>query len=232
MQKQTLALACVLVALTAFEAVAYDPFILMPGEAGSYGADLGLYATDLGSLGDHGVLFAAGKYSVDDRLEVGAIADLGFIHDDLSGFSTLTVGVKYGLDEKSALFADLLLPIGDVDDAGIALGALQTAKFSGIDFNNLAQVQILDGFTGGAGINLRLWLEPYRELNEKITGYLDLDIHTNTDSLGDWLGVDLAPNADYLIAPDLTLNAGLILGLLGDMKADDLGIMITAIKDF
>ena len=106
---------------------------------------------------------------------------------------------------------------------------MHTRAVSGITINHLLAVGLLDGYTGGTGIAVAALIEPTKELNEKLIGYLDVIIGTNTDSIGDNLGIDLGPNVDIMVNDKITVNAGVTLGIAGDLKQDDLGIVATAI---
>lgn len=210
----------------------YDLYYVLPDEAGSKGADIGISAADIGSI-DDGVVNALGKYSVNDKVEVGARLGLGLLNDDLEMLSTVTVGAKYSLRETCAASAALLAPTGDADDPGLSLGFMHTHKMGDAMINNWLQVGLLDGYTGGTGINLHLLVEPTKAFGDKLTGYVDVLVHTNTDDIaGDWLGIDLGPNVDYKVCDKAVVNAGLTLGLVGDAKLDDLGLVVTLVSRF
>ena len=189
----------------------------------------GLAAADISSIGDAGDVNVMGKYSVSDKLEVGAVATLGFLNDFRDDLSAVSAGGKWSLSDMGALTATAAIPIGDIDDLGISLGIMHTRAVSGITINHLLAVGLLDGYTGGTGIAIAALIEPTKELNEKLIGYLDVIIGTNTDSIGDNLGIDLGPNVDYMLSEKITVNAGVTLGIAGDLKQDDLGIVATAI---
>lgn len=118
--------------------------------------------------------------------------------------------------------------MGEADDPGLSVSYMQTMATGGIGWNNMLQVGLLDGFTGGVGTNLHLFLEPNKAFGDKMVGYLDILINTNTDDIGgDYLGINLAPNVDYKLNDKMTLNVGVALGLAGDAKAADPGIGLT-----
>ena len=232
MKKVLILLAlCALVGANGADAQAmhYDLYYGLPGETGARTVDVGLAAADISSIGDVGDVNVMGKYSVSDKLEVGAVATLGFLNDFRDDLSTVSAGGKWSLSDMGALTATAAIPIGDVDDLGISLGIMHTRAVSGITINHLLAVGLLDGYTGGTGIAVAALIEPTKELNEKLIGYLDLIIGTNTDSIGDNLGIDLGPNVDYMLSEKITVNAGVTLGIAGDLKQDDLGIVATAI---
>lgn len=214
----------------------YDLYYVLPGEAGSRGADVGISAADISSLGDIGVVNALGKYSIDEKIEVGARAELGFLNDNLETLSTVTVGAKYSLKETCAATIGLLAPLGDTDDPGLSLGFMHTHKMGDMMINNWLQVGLLDGYTAytsGTGADLHLLVEPTKAFGDKVTGYLDVLVHSNTDDIaGDWLGIDLGPNVDYMINDECVVNAGITLGAVGDAKQDDLGLIVTLVSRF
>lgn len=232
MKKVLILLAlCALVGANGADAQAmhYDLYYGLPGEAGSRTVDVGLAAADISSIGDAGDLNVMGKLAVSDQLEVGAVATLGLLNDFRDDLSAISAGGKWSLSEMSALTATAAIPVSDVDDLGISLGIMHTRAVSGITINHLLAVGLLDGYTGGTGIAIAALIEPTKELNEKLIGYLDVIIGTNTDSIGDNLAIDLGPNVDIMVNDMITVNAGVTLGIAGDLKQDDLGIVATAI---
>ena len=215
---------------TSAMAQSYDLYYVLPGEAGSKGIEAGIAAADVGSIGDIGVVNLGAKYSLSDMIEVGALAELGMLNDDLSSLSTVTVGAKYSLGETSAATVGLLVPTGDTDDAGLSLGFMYTRNMGDMMVNHWLQVGLLDGYTGGVGVNVDLLIEPTMALGDKLTGYLDILVHTNTDDIaGDFLGIDIGPNVDIMVNDMTVVNVGVTVGAVGDAKADDLGIIATLI---
>ena len=210
-------------------AMHYDLYYGLPGEAGSKTVDVGLATGDISSIGDVGDLNVMGKYSLSDKLEVGAVVTLGMLHDFRDDLSAIAAGGKWGLSDMSALTATFAIPTGDVDDPGLSLGLMHSREVCGMTVNHLIVVGLLDGYTGGTGIAVNALIEPTKEINEKLTGYLDVIIGTNTDSIGDWLSIDLGPNVDYMLNDKITVNAGVTIGIAGDLKQDDLGLVATAI---
>ena len=211
-------------------AQSYDLYYVLPGEAGSKGIEAGIAAADVGSIGDVGVVNLGGKYSLSDQIEVGALAELGLLNDALSPLSTITAGAKYSMGEDMALTAGLLIPTGDADDPGLSLGVMKTITSGDLMINNWLQIGLLDGATGGVGVNVDLLIEPTKAFGDKITGYLDILVSTNTDDIaGDHLGIDIGPNADISISDAAVVNVGVTLGAVGDAKADDLGIIATLV---
>jgi hypothetical protein len=211
-------------------AQSYDLYYVLPGEAGSKGIEAGIAAADVGSIGDVGVVNLGGKYSLSDQIEVGALAELGLLNDALSTLSTITAGAKYSMGEDMALTAGLLIPTGDADDPGLSLGVMKTITSGDLMINNWLQIGLLDGATGGVGVNVDLLIEPTKAFGDKITGYLDILVSTNTDDIaGDHLGIDIGPNTDISISDAAVVNVGVTLGAVGDAKADDLGIIATLV---
>jgi hypothetical protein len=197
----------------------YDLFYGLPGEAGSMGADVGILNSDIGSIGGATDVPVMIKKSFNDNIEVGARA---------TSFESLVVGGKYKLGESNALSVGILLPLGDVDDPGLAVGYMMSMEAAGLMWNNQLHLGLLDGHTAGTGIFVDILLEPYKELNDKMVGYLDILIGTNTDDIGgDPLGINLGPNVDYLLSDSMAINAGLTIGIAGDAKADDIGLSVT-----
>ena len=211
-------------------AQSYDLYYVLPGEAGSKGIEAGIAAADVGSIGDVGVVNLGGKYSLSDQIEVGALVEVGLLNDALSTLSTITAGAKYSMGEDMALTAGLLIPTGDADDPGLSLGVMKTITSGDLMINNWLQIGLLDGATGGVGVNVDLLIEPTKAFGDKITGYLDILVSTNTDDIaGDHLGIDIGPNADISISDAAVVNVGVTLGAVGDAKADDLGIIATLV---
>jgi len=209
----------------------YDPFFVLPGKAGTMGVNAGLANGDLSSIGDASDVFAMGKYSLNDKLEVGARATLGFLAGDAADtFRHLQVGAKYGLSEKMALGANFLVPTGEVDDPGLSIAIMHTKAWGSISGNHVLQVNLLKGNAPDGGIGLNLFLEPNKTFGAKAVGYLDITIIANTEDIGGkYLGINLGPNLDYKLSDKIFLNAGVSLGLAGDAKQADPGIGLTLI---
>ena len=210
----------------------YDAFYVLPGETGQTGAEVGLVNADVGSLGDATSLPVVGKYSISDDLEVGLRLDVGTLTAGAGSLSRVQAGAKLGLAPATALTAAALAPVGDADDAGLSVGIMHTVEVRAVPVNNWVQVGLLDGYTGGAGVSLSLLVEPAVEFGDRVTTYLDLAASTNTDGLSDHLAVNLSPNADYMFSERLAVNAGLSLGLAGDMKQGDFGITAMGLISF
>lgn len=208
----------------------YDVFYGLPGEAGSLGIDVGILSSDVSSIGDVSDVPLMAKYGINGNLEVGARVTFGFLNDGRDSFSSVLAGGKYMLGENNAISVNVLLPVGDADDPGLSVGYMMSMEAFGLLWNDHLQVGLLDGYTQGTGINIDLLLEPYKELNDKMVGYLDILIATNTDEIGDNLGINLGPNVDYILNDGLAVNAGVTVGIAGDQKQDDVGIGVVLLK--
>ena len=212
--------------VSAQEAHLYDLYYGLPGAKGALGVDVGVASSDLNSIGDATDLPIMAKYGVSDQLEVGARITSGVLSDTRDSFSSILAGGKYKLGESNAVSANALLPIGDAKDLGLSVGYMMDMEAAGLMWHNHLQVGLLDGYAAD-GINLDLLLEPTKELNDKLIGYLDILIATNTDQIGDNLGINLGPNVDYLLSDSMAINAGVTLGITGEAKADDIGLSVT-----
>ena len=220
-----------LVLVTAASAQQYDPYYVLPGPAGRIGSSVGVYSDDISSLADGSHVLAMGKYSVSDELEAGIVADLGVLHDHASTLAAIQVGAKLGIAEQTAIIGTVLLPVGDVDDIGIALGWMQTFTTGELMVNTMATGAVLDGYARD-GEALDLLVEPMHTLGGEWTGYLDIVIATNTDGLGDHLAIDLGPNIDINLNETAIINAGITFGLAGDAKQDDIGLALGLVMAF
>jgi hypothetical protein len=230
MKKMTILFIALLVCSTiqvGAQALHYDPYYVLPGAAGGIGVDAGLSTGDIGSIFDGSETYLVGKYSINDKLEAGARLTLGILHDGRDSFSDITVGAKYGLSATSALTLNVT-PFNEAEEIGLSVGFMMTTQMGGMDVNNHLQIGLLDGYASGLGIDL--FIEPVKIIDEKITGYLDILISSDTDAFSDNLGVNLGPNVDYALMEDLVFNAGVTVGIAGDGKQQDVGLMITAIK--
>ena len=56
-------------------------------------------------------------------------------------------------------------------------------------------------------------------------------VNSNTDDLGTF-GLDLGPNVDIALGDAGVINAGVIVGIAGDAKADDVGLLVSLIASF
>jgi len=216
---------------TSATAQSYDLYYVMPGPAGRLGVDVGIISSDVGSIVDASLVPVMVKVSVSDQIEVGARASLGVLQDGAEDLSTVEVGAKYGLLEATALTATYLVPTGDAHDPGLSVGVMHTFASGDMMINNWLQASFLDGYTDD-GVNFSLLVEPTMIFGDQLAVYLDILANTNTDDIGDNLAIDLAPNVDIMINDMAVINAGVILGIAGDAKADELGLVVTLLVGF
>lgn len=229
MKKAIIGAAALLVLSTQVTAQGhYDPYFALPGAKGTQAADIGIAGPDIGSIADFSTIFAMAKYGLSDKIEVGVRADLGVLIDGADALSSVVAGAKYGLSDMSGATVGVLLPLGDADDPGLALGYQHVLDMdNGIGVNNWVQVGLLDGYAP-VGVGIGLLIEPYKAINDKLVGYLDVIVNTNTDDIaGDHLGIDIAPKVDYMLSDTAVLNVGVSIGAAGDAKQDDLGFIAT-----
>lgn len=169
---RTIKWAALAIALMAGSAAAqgFDLYYVLPGEAGSKAVDVGISASDIGSVADVSVVNAMGKYSLNDQLEVGALAELGVLIDGGDALSALTVGAKYGMSNDMALTASVLAIESVSEELGLRLGVMKTITSGNMMINNGLQVGLLDGYTGGVGVAIDLLIEPTMDLGNNLTG--------------------------------------------------------------
>ena len=210
----------------------YDLYYGLPGSAGSKTLDAGLFTGDIGAIADGSDVPVMAKYSLSDKLEVGARITLGVLNENADALNTVVVGAKQGLGENSAVSVNLLAPIGGAEDPGLALGYMMstTCPITGLTLNNHLQLGLLKGHAP-KGIGIDLLIEPVKPLGEKMVGYLDILVATNTDDIGGApLAINLGPNVDFMLNETTAINAGVVIGLAGDSKASEIGLGIAAIK--
>jgi hypothetical protein len=217
---------------TSATAQSYDLYYVMPGPAGRLGVDVGIISSDVGSIVDASLVPVMVKVSVSDQIEVGARASLGVLQDGAEDLSRVEVGAKYGLLEATALTATYLVPTGDAHDPGLSVGVMHTLTSGDVMVNNWLQASFLDGYTGGDGVTVSLLIEPTKIFGDQLAVYLDILANTNTGDIGDNLAIDLAPNVDILINDTAVINVGVILGIAGHAKADELGLVVTLLVGF
>ena len=142
----------------------------------------------------------------------------------------MVVGAKQGLGGNSAVSVNLLAPIGSAEDPGLALGYMMSTEMAGLTLNNHLQLGLLKGHAA-KGIGIDLLIEPVKPLGEKMVGYLDILVATNTEDIGGaYLAINLGPNVDFMLNETTVINAGVTIGLFGDKKASEIGLGIAAIK--
>ena len=212
--------------------LSYDPYYVLPGGLGYTSVDLGVRTTSstFKELKDVSDIVAMAKFNPHARVEVGAHLTFGFFKDGNSNFSSLVVGSKYQLGTNRAATANIVLPAGDIDNPGLAVGLMQTMRIGpAFRFNTRLQVAALKGYAE-EGIVVDLLLEPAQAFNEKLSAYLDLLITSNTSDLEGDLSVRLEPNFDIGLGDGMVLNAGVSVDLQGE-EQEDVGLFIVLLRD-
>lgn len=212
--------------------LSYDPYYVLPGGLGYTSVDLGVRTTSstFKELKDVSDIVAMAKFNPHARVEVGAHLTFGFFKDGNSNFSSLVVGSKYQLGTNRAATANIVLPAGDIDNPGLAVGLMQTMRVGpAFRFNTRLQVAALKGYAE-EGIVVDLLLEPAQAFNEKLSAYLDLLITSNTSDLEGDLSVRLEPNFDIGLGDGMVLNAGVSVDLQGE-EQEDVGLFIVLLRD-
>ncbi len=226
--RKSIVLTAALLALSASSSLAqhYDPFFSLNSEAGSKGATAILSAGDIGSITDAGNIGLMGKTGINEKLEVGVNIGLGVLNDAADSFDSAIIGAKYGVGETRAISVNLLAPVGSADDPGLSVGIMAVHKVGGMTLNEHLQVGLLKGFAPD-GANIHLFLEPVKELSEKLILYIDVPIFSNTDNIGDSLNIDIAPNIDYVLSETAVINAGIGINIYnGITRNEDIGIVV------
>ena len=212
--------------------LSYDPYYVLPGGLGYTSVDLGVRtaSSTFKELKDVSDIVAMAKFNPHARVEVGAHLTFGFFKDGNSNFSSLVVGSKYQLGTNRAATANIVLPAGDIDNPGLAVGLMQTMRIGpAFRFNTRLQVAALKGYAE-EGIVVDLLLEPAQVFNEKLSAYLDLLITSNTSDLEGDLSVRLEPNFDIGLGDGMVLNAGVSVDLQGE-EQEDVGLFIVLLRD-
>jgi len=225
--KKSLLLTAAVLTLGASSAMAqhYDPFFSLNGEAGSKGATAILSAGDVGSIGDAGDIGLMGKTGINEKLEVGVNIGLGVLNDGKDSFDSALIGAKYSIGETRAISVNLLAPVGGADDPGLSVGIMAVHELAGMPLNEHLQVSFLKGFAAN-GANIDLFLEPVKELSDKLILYIDVPISANTDNFGDSLNIDIAPNIDYVLSEKAVLNVGIGLNIYNGIdRNSDIGVV-------
>lgn len=203
----------------------YDPYYALPGKAKTCGVVAGIDNWKISKIGDATDIMGMYKHSFSDKLEVGARVTVGSLHEGADALSMVAAGAKWGLGEKRALSVNFLVPLGDVDDPGLSLGIMNTMMLGSIQTNWWLQAGLLKGYAPD-GIGLDLLAQGTKSMGDKLTGYLDVLVGTNTDEIGDNLGVNLRPNVDYKLNDKGMINLGISVGVAGDAKQDDPGLRL------
>ena len=219
------------------------PLLSMPPSATtpttSCQAGLGYTSVDIGvrtapstfkELKDVSDIVAMAKFNPHTRVEVGAHLTFGFFKDGNSNFSSLVVGSKYQLGTNRAATANIVLPAGDIDNPGLAVGLMQTVRIGpAFRFNTRLQVAALKGYAE-EGVVVNLLLEPAQVFSEKLSAYLDLLLTSNTSDLEGDLSIRLEPNLDIGLGDGMVLNAGVSVDLQGGER-EDMGLFIVLLRD-
>ena len=85
-------------------------------------------------------------------------------------------------------------------------------QLGGMAVNQHLQIGLLQGYAP-AGANIDLLLKPVKEINDKMILFIEVLLSTNTDSIGDFMSIDLAPNLDIMLNDTMVINAGLAVNL-------------------
>ena len=239
-------LFCVLIGVVALvgtavhaQPLSYDPYYVLPGGTGYASVDVGVRTiaspSKLKELKDASDIIAVAKFNPHARVEAGAHLTFGFFKDGSSNFASFVVGGKYQLGPRRAATANVVLPAGDIDNPGVAIGLMQTLEFgTAFRLNSHLQVAVLKGYTRayeGNGVVGNLLIEPALVVGEKLSAYLDLLISSNTSDLKDNLSVRLEPNLDIGLGDGMVLNAGVSVDLQGGDEREDLGLFIVLLRD-
>ena len=58
-----------------------------------------------------------------------------------------------------------------------------------------------------------------------MTLYVDVLLSTNTDSIADWMSIQLAPNLDIMLSETMVINAGIGVNVYdGPIRNEDIAI--------
>ena len=216
--------------------LSYDPYYVLPGGLGYTSVDIGVRTapSTFGELKDVSDIVAMAKFNPHARVEVGTHLTFGFFKDGNSNFSSLVVGSKYQLGTNRAATANIVLPAGDIDNPGLAVGLMQTVEFgTAFRLNSHLQVAALKGYTHAyedKGAIGHLLIEPAMVFSERLSAYLDLLLTSNTSDLEDNLSVRLEPNFDIGLGDGMVLNAGVSVDLQGE-EQEDMGLFIVLLRD-
>ena len=63
-----------------------------------------------------------------------------------------------------------------------------------------------------------------------MTLYVDLLLRTNTDSIADWMSIQLAPNLDIMLSETMVINAGIGVNVYdGLIRNEDIAISLALV---
>ena len=205
----------------------YDAYFVLPGAEGVGGVDVVFSGRDVGDLAVASSLDLSAKYSITDKVELGALVRSGVLDKGFDSFSSMTVGAKYGFStEKYAATLNLALPVGEVEELGVSAGYMYTKAVGGLSINSMLLLGWLDAYSGGSGVAVKALVEPTRQVSQVLMGYCDLIIATHSDNLVDELAIDLLPNIDILRGDRMAVNLGVRFGLSGKRKQDEVGLVL------
>ncbi len=205
----------------------YEPYAVLPGIGGGLGINAGLTSADFSSIGDASDTYLMAKYSITDQLEAGMRITSGWLHDHRDSFSDVVIGVKHGLTMMSAVTAGMAV-YNEHDKIGVSAGYLHAMRAGGMNINSHFQAGFMRGYAPD-GVVISLNVEPRLELGDRLIGYMDVLLRTNTDHLRNNWAFDIWPNIDVLIMDSLIINGGITLGIGGKMKQQDPGIHLAAL---
>ena len=144
-------------------------------------------------------------------------------------FLALLIGAEYGLGDARGLSVNLGALIGDAEDPGLSIGLMNMQQLGGMAVNQHLQIGLLQGYAP-AGANIDLLLKPVKEINDKMILFIEVLLSTNTDSIGDFMSIDLAPNLDIMLNDTMVINAGIAVNLYdGIARNEDIAINLAAV---
>ena len=63
-----------------------------------------------------------------------------------------------------------------------------------------------------------------------MTLYVDVPLSTNTDSIADWMSIQLAPNLDIMLSETMVINAGIGVNVYdGLIRNEDIAISLALV---
>ena len=137
--------------------------------------------------------------------------------------------LNYGLGDARAVSFNFCDPIGDAEDPGLSIGLMNIQQLGGMAVNQHLQIGLLKGFAP-AGANIDLLLKPVKEISDKMILYIDVLLSTNTDSIGDFMSIDLSPNLDIMLNDAMVINAGIAVNLYeGSASNEDITIDLAVV---
>ena len=182
---------------------------------------------DVGDLAGASSLDLSAKYSITEKVEVGALMRYGVLDKNLGPVSALTVGAKYGFStEVSAATVNLAVPVGDVEELGVSMGYMYTKALGGLSINSMLLFGWLKAYSGGSGVSIAALVEPTRQVSQSVMGYCDLIIVTQSDDLADELANRSSAQHRFLEGGWVAVNLGVRFGLAGKRKQEEVGLVL------